>query len=398
MMFRKKMLVSLFAALAVLTVASITQAAQPAGFDDNEISIGQWGPQTGPAAPWGSVARGSKLLFDIVNEEGGIHGRKIKYFIRDDMYNPAQTVAVVKELVERQGVFAFVGGVGSATGMAVKDYLAAKKIPWIGPTAADQDFTKPLNPYLFAIYPLYRDEANILAKYIVEKLKMKKIGILYQNDAYGKDGLEGTKERLATYKISLVAEIPVEPTEKDLASQVLRLKNSGAEVVLLYVGPTTAVIALKTAANVGFKPQWVSSNTLSDYPLMFKITGGLWEGVITGAFGETPDSKSPLMVKYRSAAKRLVPKERWGVFYYAGILFADPIVAALKKVGRNLSTDALLKVLNTFRDYQTIGPKITWTEKQHQGTDSVMIQKCGPKASYILLQDWTTNDLATWKK
>ncbi|MBU1744604.1 MAG: ABC transporter substrate-binding protein [Proteobacteria bacterium] len=398
MMFQKRMVVLWIAVWAVLCLAPAAQAAMPAGFDDNEIRIGQWGPQTGPAAPWGSVARGSKLLFDIVNEEGGIHGRKIKYFIRDDMYNPAQTVGVVKELVERQGVFAFVGGVGSATGMAVKDYLAANKIIWVSPSAADKDFSQPLNPYLFAQYPLYKDEGSILAKYIVEKLKMKKIGILYQNDAYGKDGMEGVKERLATYKMDLVAEIPVEPTEKDFASQILRLKNSGAEAVLLYVSPTAAVISLKTAANVGFKPQWVSANTLSDYPLMFKISGGLWEGVITGAFGEVPDSKSPLMVKYREAAKRLNPQERWGVFYYAGIIFADPLVEALKKVGRNLSTEAVLKALNSIKDHQTIGPKVTWTEKQHQGTDSVQIQKCGPNASYILLQDWTTNDLATWKK
>ncbi len=398
MMFRKKMTMTLIAVLAVLSVASLTQAAPPAGFDDNEIRIGQWGPQTGPAAPWGAVARGSKLLFDVVNEEGGINGRKIKYFIRDDMYNPAQTAAVVKELVERQGIFAFVGGVGSACGMAVKDYLAANKIPWVGPSAADQDFIKPLDPYLFAVYPLYRDEANVLTKYIVDKLKMKKIAILYQNDAYGKDGLEGAKERLATYKMTLVAEIPVEPTEKDLASQILRLKNSGAEAVLLYVNPTAAVIALKTAANVGFKPQWVSANTLSDYPLMFKISGGLFEGVITGAFGEVPDSQNPLMVKYREAAKRLNPQERWGTFYYAGILFADPIVEALRKAGRNLSTEAVVKALNSIRDYQTIGPRINWTEKQHQGTDSVMIQKCGPNASYTQLQGWTSNDLAIWKK
>jgi len=398
MMFKKKMFVSVIAVWAVLCIAQVAPAAPPAGFDDNEIRIGQWGPQTGPAAPWGSVARGSKLLFDIVNEEGGINGRKIKYFIRDDMYNPAQTVGVVKELVERQGVFAFVGGVGAACGMAVKDYLSANKIPWVGPSAATQDFVQPLDPYLFAVYPLYRDEANVLTKYIVEKLNMKKIGILYQNDAYGKDGLEGAKERLATYKMSLVAEIPVEPTEKDLASQILRLKNSGAEAVLMYVSPTATVIALKTAANVGFKTQWVGANTVSDYPLMFKISGGLFEGVITGAFGEIPDSTHPLMVKYREAAKRLAPQERWGTFYYAGILFADPIVEALKKAGRNLSTEAVMKALNSIKDYQTIGPKINWTEKQHQGTDSVQIQKCGPNASYIQLQGWTTNDLATWKK
>ena len=143
MMFRKKMLVSVVAVLAVLFVADMSPAAQPAGFDDNEIRIGQWGPQTGPAAPWGSVARGSKLLFDVVNEEGGINGRKIKYFIRDDMYNPAQTVAVVKELVERQGVFAFVGGVSAAGGLAVKDYLAQNKVIWVGPATSRQGVRLP---------------------------------------------------------------------------------------------------------------------------------------------------------------------------------------------------------------------------------------------------------------
>jgi ABC-type branched-subunit amino acid transport system substrate-binding protein len=373
-------------------------ARVPVGFDDNEIRIGQWGPQTGPAAAWGSVARGSKLLFDLINEEGGIHGRKIRYFIRDDMYNPAQTAAVVKELVERVGVFAFVGGVGSATGMAVKDYLAANRIIWVGPAAADDSFVFPVNPFLFAVYPLYKDEGSILAQYVWEKLNMKRIGMLYQNDSYGRDGLEGVKARLATYRASLVAEIPVEPTERDLGSQILRLRNAGAEAVIMFVNPTHAVIALRTAATIGFRPQWVSSNTLSDYPLMHRISGGLWEGVITGAFGELPDSTNPLMVRYREAAKRLAPGERWGVFFYAGILFADPLVEALRRVGRNLSTEAVLRELNNIRNYQTIGPVINWSERVHQGSDSIMIMKCGPGGSFIPLQGWTANDLATWKK
>ncbi len=397
MMFGKKSVMALIAVLAVLLAADVAPAA-PAGFSDNEIRIAQWGPQTGPAAAWGSVARGSKLLFDVINEEGGIHGRKIKYFIRDDQYNPAQTANVVKELVENQGIFAFVGGVSAAGGMAVKDVLAQNKVIWVGPATAVKEYVFPVQPYLFGVYPLYEDEASILTKYIVETLKMKKIGILYQNDAYGRNGYDGCKQRLATYRMSLAAEIPVEPTEKDLASQILRLKNSGAEAVLMYVSPTTAVITLKTAANVGYKPQWVSSNTLSDYPLMQKISGGLWEGVITGNFGETPESKNPLMIKYKEAAKRLAPEERWGTFYSAGILFADPLVEALKKAGRNLSTDAVLKALNSLKDYQTIGPKITFTEKQHQGSDSIVIQKCGPNGSYIELQGWTPNELATWKK
>jgi branched-chain amino acid transport system substrate-binding protein len=338
------------------------------------------------------------LLFNIVNDEGGIHGRKIKYFIRDDMYNPAQTKAVVKELVERQGIFAFVGGVGAACGMAVKDYLAQNKVLWVGPSTAIEEYVQPVQPYLFAVYPLYDDEASILTKYIVENLKMKKIGFFYQNDAYGKNGLAGCKERLAKYKMNLVAEIPVEPGEKDLSSQMLKFKNAGAEVVILWVNPTIATITLKTSASIGFKPQWVSSNTLSDYPLMFKLTDGLWQGVITGAFGEPPESNHPLMRKYREASKKYTPQERWGTFYSAGILFAEPLVEALKRVGKNLSTEATLKVLNSMKDFQGIGPRITWTPTQHQGSDSIQIQQCGPLASYVTLQHWTVNDLATWKK
>ncbi|MEA3222616.1 MAG: ABC transporter substrate-binding protein [Thermodesulfobacteriota bacterium] len=397
MEFKRSLFVVLLAVVGIFILATTTYAGK-AGFNKKEIRIAQWGPQTGPAAPWGSVARGSTILFNLVNEEGGIHGRKIKYFVRDDQYNPALCKAAVKELVERKGVFAFVGGVSSASGLAVKDYLAKNKVIWVGPATAVTEYVFPPDPYLFGVYPLYEDEASILTKYVVEKLGVKKIGFFYQNDAYGKNGLKGCKQRLAAYGMKLVEEIPVEPGEKDLASQMLRFKNSGAEVVIMWVNPTTAVIALKTCATIGYKPQWVSSDTLSDYPLMYKISGGLWEGVITGAFAPPPSSDDPLVVKYRNAAKRMAPEERWGTFYMAGILFAEPMVEALKRVGPDLSTKACLKALNSLKGWQSIGPKVTWTKKCHQGTDSIMIQKCGPGATYITLQDWTSNDLATWKK
>ena len=393
----KKVLFSIFIICAFFLMASPADAARP-GFDAKEIRIAQWSPQTGPAAPWGSVARGSGLLFNIVNEQGGIHGRKIKYFIRDDQYNPAQTKGVVKELVEREGVFAFVGGVGAACGMAVKDYLAANKVIWVSPSTSVSEYISPVNPYLFAMYPLYEDEASILTKYVVEKMKDKKIAFFYQNDIYGKTGLEGCKQRMNALKMKLVEEITVEPGEKDMSSQILRLKNSGAEVVIMWVTPTIATITLKTSATLGFKPQWVTSNSLSDYGLMNKISGGLWEGVITGAFTHAPESTDPIITKYREAAKKYAPEERWGTFYMAGVMFAEPLVEALKRTGPKLSTEACLKQLNSMKNFKGIGPAITWTPTQHQGSDSIQVQKCGPNSTYILLQDWTNNDLATWKK
>jgi len=388
--------------LVMLMCSGVCLGAKP-GFDDKEIRVAQFSPQTGPAAPWGSVARGSALLFDLVNEEGGIHGRKIKYFIRDSQYNPALAQVAVKELVEKRGIFAFTGGVSGAGGQAVKDYLAKKKILWVVPgtaainTVADRDKVFPPSPYRFCSYPLFEDEASIVTQYAVEKLGYKKIGFLYQNDVFGKGGLTGCKQRLASYDMKLVEEVPVEPTEKDLASQMLRLKDAGAECVLMWVSPTLSVITLKTCVTIAYKPQWIAFDGLSDYQLMYKISGGLFEGVITAAFVPPPDSDDPLVSKYRQAAKKLAPEERWGTFYLAGMLFSEPLVEALNRVGKDLSTDACIKELNNFKDWKGLGAPITWTENCHQGTDSVQIQKCGPGGSYILLQDWTSNDLATWK-
>ncbi len=383
----------------VLVFASVTTGYGAApGFDDKEIRIASWGPMTGPAAPWGTVNRGPAVICAIVNEEGGIHGRKLKHFARDDQYNPAQTKVVVKELVEKQGVFAFVAGTGSACGLAVKDYLAENKIIWMAPAISLKELISPVQPYIFALMPLYEDEASILTKYVIEKLKIKEIGVLYQNDSYGKGALIGIRQRLEKNGMKAVAEIPIEATDKDLSSYILKLKNSGAKAVMMWLTPSAAVVALKTAATVNYKPQWVASETLGDYGLMHKISGGLWEGVITGAFVLPVESNNPLMVKYRKASAKYTPEERVSLFYMAGSMFTEPLVDALKRTGKNLSTEAVLKTLNSTKNFQGIGPKVTWTANQHQGTDSIQIWKCGPNAGTILLQDWTVNELATWKK
>jgi ABC-type branched-subunit amino acid transport system substrate-binding protein len=187
-MKRSRYLTIFIGVLCILFIPAISSAARP-GFDDREIRIAQFGPQTGPAAPWGAVARGGALLADVVNEEGGIHGRKIKYFIRDDQYNPAVAQMVVKELVEKHGIFAFTGGVSGAGGQAVKDYLAKNKILWVVPgtaalnTVDDRDAKGMPSRYRFCSYPRFQDEASIVTKYAVEKLGYKKSGFVYQNDS-----------------------------------------------------------------------------------------------------------------------------------------------------------------------------------------------------------------------
>jgi len=377
------------AILGIFLMSTPSSAQQVRGVTDTEILIGQWGPQTGPAAAWGPVARGTDLLVKIVNEEGGIHGRKLKYFLRDDSYSPAKTKAIAKEFVEQIGVFAVVGGVGIATGMTARDYLMENKVPWYGPVTGGYEWIHPIQKYLFALYPLYDDEGYNLMGYLYEKLGYKKIAMFYQNDDYGKQGVQGVERYLLRKKLKLVEKVSAEVTDRDLSTHALKLKNSGAEAVIMWTMPLHGALILAETAKIGFKPQWATSNTLSDSALMMQITKGLWVGMINSFFGELPDSNHPLMVKYRDWHKKLTPQERWGVFYYAGIIFAEPFVEGLRRAGRNLTPETWVKAMETLKDFQGIGPPVTYTNPMdRQGGKHVFYGKVKPDGNIEKLTDW----------
>jgi len=387
------MLKRTFVLLCMLTLAIFLAAtpgsAQQRGVTDTEILIGQWGPQTGPAAAWGAVARGTDLLVKIINEEGGIHGRKIKYFLRDDSYQPAKTKAIAKELVEQIGIFAVVGGIGVATGMTARDYLMENKVIWYGPITGVYEWITPVQKYLFALYPLYDDEGYNLMGYLYEKLGYKKIAMFYQNDDYGKQGLQGVERYLLRKKIKLVEKVSAEVTDRDVSTHALKLKNSGAEAVIMWTMPTHAALILAETAKIGFKPQWATSSTLSDAPLMMQITKGLWSGMINSFWTELPDSNHPLMVKYREWHKKLAPQERWGVFYYAGIVFAEPFFEGVRRAGRNLTADNWVKAMETLKNWQGIGSPVTYTNPMdRQGGKHVFYGKVRPDGSIERLTDW----------
>ena len=134
-----------------MALSGIVWASDMQGVTDNEIKIGQWGPQTGPAALWGAVARGTGVYFKLINDEGGINGRKITYFMRDDGYQPNRTKAIAKELYENEGVFGFACGVGTSPGMAVMPYIEENGIPWVGMATGSTHWAyppkKPSSPY-----------------------------------------------------------------------------------------------------------------------------------------------------------------------------------------------------------------------------------------------------------
>ena len=387
-MLKKMIVLSGISILIVMTWVMIASSEQVRGVSDTEILVGQWGPQTGPAAPWGAVARGSGLFFKILNEEGGINGRKFKYFLRDDAYQPAKTKAIAKEFIEQIGVFAVVGGVGVGPGMAVRDDLMENKVVWVGPATGVYNWIKPFQRHLFASYALYDDEAYNLAGYLYEKLGFKKIAVFYQNDDYGKQGIMGVDRYMKEKNIDLVAKISAEVTDRDLSTHALKLKDSGAQAVVMWCMPTHAALILGETAKIGYKPQWATSNTLSDSPMMLQITKGLWAGMINSNFAELPDSNNPLMVKYREWHKKLEPQERWGVFYYAGIMFAEPFVEGVRRAGKNLTTENLVTAMETLKDWKGIGGPITYSPTERQGAKHVYYGKVRPDGTVERLTDW----------
>jgi branched-chain amino acid transport system substrate-binding protein len=385
-------------AVMVVVLATGFGAWAEEGVTDTEIHIGQWGPQTGPAAAWGSVARGTDAMFKMINAEGGIHGRKLIHHMFDDGYNPAKTKAGVKELQEGIGMFAWVSGVGTATGLSVKDYLMERKIPWIGPSAGSLHWVTPPQKYLFAVYPLYYTEAKALCRYAVKTLGKKKVAIIYQNDDYGKNGVKGAKAELTRLGMELVAEVPVNVTDSDLKPHVMRLRKSGADAVLLWTNVKHAVMTVGISKAMKFAPQFMSTSTCSDFPLMMHISKGAWQGVISATFAELPDSTHALLQKYKADAfgKYAGKDERWGLFYYAGIGFAEPLVEAIRRCGRDLTREKLVQTLEQMKDFKGISGGISFKPFDandpscRQGQNQVFLVECLAGGKAKQLTDWIT--------
>ena len=395
---KKRGIWALLAVLA-LVLGSALGAVAEEGVTDTVIHIGQWGPQTGPAAPWGAVARGTGVYFQMINEQGGIHGRKIEYHMFDDAYNPAKTKAGVKELQEGVGMFGWACGVGTACGLSVKDYLMERKIPWVGPAAGSLHWISPPQKYLFGVYPLYYSEAKLLCKYAVKELGKKKIAIAYQNDDYGKNGVAGAEAELKKHGLKLVAAVPVELSDTDMKPHVMQLRKADADVVLLWAAPGHAIRIMGTGRAMKFEPQWMSTSTCSDFPLMMAISKGLWQGVIVGNFADLPDSQSPLMLEYKKAFDKYAAKgERWGVFFYAGFGFVEPMVEGLKRCGRNLTRERFVKEMEGIRDFKGIFGRISYSAYEpsdvfcRQGQDELFLSQCVEGGNSKKLTDWMTPD------
>ena len=394
---KKKNCLIMLACVVLLCIAIIPIAHAERGVTDTEIRLGQWGAQTGPAAHYGAATRGAGCYFEMINAEGGIHGRKITYYNRDDGYMPPRTKSIVKELLDGKQVFGFVGGVGTAPGMAVKKFLHKKKIPWVSPVSGSSHWAYPPTRYLFAGFPLYCDEGAILTEYAAKKLGKKRIAYIYQNDDFGKGELFGAELALEKMGMEKVAAVPLEIMDTDLSSHCVKLMNAEPDCVIMFLIPKHGAIMLLTAAKMGFKPQWMSSYVLGDAEIMYEISKGLFKGVIFTFPAELPDSHHPLMAKYIEAKMKHAPNELFGPLFHAVFFIGELMAEGNKKSGRDLTVESFVNAMETIKDFKGIGPKITFGPDRRQGTRASYLAKCIEGGKTTALTDWLDSDIDVQK-
>jgi len=232
-------------------------SASDVGVSKDSILIGATVPLSGPAAAYGTIAKAADAYFHYVNDNGGVNGRQITYKYLDDAYNPAQTVPLTKQLVEQDQVFLTFGGLGTQAQTSVRDYLNSKKVPQVivatGATTFAAEFDK--YPFTFGWQPVYQGESLIYAQYVMKNSPNAKIGVIYQNDDYGQDYLNGLTKGLGTKASDMIVDKESNDVgAPDLSSQILKLKNPGADTFFVFETPSPAIKALVGAFQAGWQP------------------------------------------------------------------------------------------------------------------------------------------------
>lgn len=326
------------------------------GVTANSITFGTHQPLTGPAAPgYSEIAPASQAFFDYVNAHGGVFGRKIHLIIKDDAYNPTNTVNVVHQLVLQSDVFGIFEGLGTPTHTKVVSFLNASKIPDLfvasGCSCWDNGGTQP---YTFGWQPNYTIEGKILGQYLKQHFAGQKIAVLYQDDDFGKGGLTGIQDEVPAS--SIVAKEPYESGTTTLASQVTAIKASGAKVMVDFTVPIYTAIAQLTSFTLGYKPQLVVSNVGIDPTTVGallaavskgKASGtGLIEGAITdGYLPSVADTSNAWISLFKKIHDQYDSKAPFDGNVEYGMASAYTLVQALQAAGKHLTRQAIVNAI-----------------------------------------------------
>jgi len=347
--------------LRLLTVAAIglalgmqsafAQKKYDPGASDTEIKIGNINPYSGPASAYGLIGKSIAAYFKKVNAEGGINGRKINFISYDDAYSPPKAVEQARKLVESDEVLLIFQSLGTPSNTAIQKYMNAKKVPQLFVATGATKWGDPKNfPWTMGWQPPYQAEAGIYARYLLEKYPNAKVGILYQNDDYGKDYVKGMKDGLgAKAATMIVAEQPYETSDPTVDSQIVNLKASGADIFFNVTTPKFAAQAIKKAAEIGWKPLHLLNNVSQSVGGVLKPAGlDNSTGVLSSYYlkdATDPAWKSdPGYKDWLAFMDSYFPDgDKTSSFTVYGYTVAQTLVQVLKQCGDNLTRENVMK-------------------------------------------------------
>ncbi|MBP7652373.1 ABC transporter substrate-binding protein [Candidatus Dependentiae bacterium] len=358
------------------------------GVTDNEILIGSSLVLEGPAKFLGVQTKiGYETYIKKINEEGGVNGRKIKTIFYNDNYEPTPCAENTKKLIEDDKVFALTSYVGTPTTKIIVPMINQNKIPLIGCFTGAETFRNPLEKYILNIRASYNMECAEIINYFVDKLKLSKIAVFYQNDAYGLAGLQGTIKALKEKKMALCAKASYERNTLDVKEALSALKESQPEAIIMIGVYAPCAEFIKLAKKEGLKTYFHNVSFVGPDKFL-ETLGSDGDGVIVTQvvpLYHTPLSDFAVNELYLKDLKKYFPEEKPTSVSYEGYLNALILVEGLKRAGKELTREKLIESIESIKPGQLgTGIKISFSDSDHQGSDRVFVTRI-EKGKYVCM-------------
>ena len=361
-----RMRLGFLSAALTIALASTSAFAQKVQYDtgatDTEIKIGNIMPYSGPASSYSVIGKTEAAYFNMINAEGGINGRKINFISYDDAYSPPKTVEQARKLVESDQVLLIFNSLGTPPNSAIQKYMNSEKVPQLFIATGATKWNDPKDfPWTMGWQPSYQSETRIYAKYILNNYPNAKIGVLYQNDDYGKDYLKGLKDGLGSKASMIVKEESYETTEPTIESHIVNLKAAGADVFVDLSIPKFAAQAIKEAAEIKWKPVHFLNSVSSSISATIKPAGfDNSQGIISATYLKDPNDpqwkNDPDIKAWNAFLDKYYPEaNRADAFVVYGYAVAQTMVHVLKQCGNNLTRANVMKQAASMHDYVVAG-------------------------------------------
>lgn len=352
--------VSIILSLMLVIGSAYSAGKYDPGAGDTEIKIGNTNPYSGPASAYGTIGRAIAAYFQKINDEGGINGRKITFLSYDDGYSPPRTVEQVRRLVEQDQVLFLFQTLGTPTNTAIWKYLNQKQTPQLFVATGATKWGDPQgHPWTMGWQPNYQTEAKVYAKYILENLPNARIGILYQNDDYGKDYVKGLKDGLGDKaKEMIILEQTYEVTDPTVDSQIVNLKNSGADVFFNVTTPKFAAQAIRKVADIGWRPIHFLNNVSVSVEAVLKPAGvEASKGLISAFYLKDPNDPQwkddPGVKEWLAWMMKYYPEGNvHDLFNAYGYTVAQTLVHVLKQAGDDLTRVNIMQQAANIKDLE----------------------------------------------